>query len=73
MVMRGLSPGWTPSTLLPVYSPCPLGLSRSQRLRCKGQSTPLQSTPLQSIPQFATENSLGGKNPTNSELAAEFP
>lgn len=47
MVMRGLSPGWTPSTILPVYSPCPcpLGSSCSQRLRCKGQSAPLQSIP----------------------------
>lgn len=47
MVVRGLSPGWTPSTTLPVYSSCPcsLGSSCSQRLRCKGQSAPLQSVP----------------------------
>lgn len=63
MVTRGLSPARTPSTILPVYPPCPcpLGSSHSQRLGCKKQSI-AEHPPLQSRP-FATENNLGGKKP----------
>lgn len=65
MVMRGLSLGWAPCTILPVYSPCPcpLGSWRSQGLGCKGQSAPLQSIPHFRAVPFATENSFRGKKP----------